>query len=218
MANKKNSTQRYLDIAEIREDTIVMKDSSLSMIIMCSSVNFALKSVDEQDALIYGYMEFLNSLEFPMQIVIQSRKLDIDGYLRQLKEAQKVQTNDLLKMQISGYLDFIKELIEIGEIMTKRFYIIVPYSPFGNKAKGFWSRAKELFSPGQLISVKKEKFLKYRQELTLRIENIQTRLKSLGLDTAILDTQGLIELLYNTYNPKTSENQKLRDISQLNVS
>ena len=217
MAISKVSTQKYLDVAEIKEDTVILRDGTLRSVILSSSVNFALKSEDEQNALIAGYMEFLNSLDHPLQIVIQSRKLDIEGYIRRLREAYKKQTNELLKVQINGYIDYINELIEIGEIMTKKFFIIVPFNPLGAKGRSFWKRFKSTLKPSQLIKLKKEKFLEYKEELNLRIANVQSSLKGMGLDTAVLDTQGLIELYYNVYNPKTSLNQKMRDITQLEI-
>ena len=105
MATTKASTQKYLDIAEIKEDVVVLKDGTLRAVILCSSINFALKSEDVQNALITGYMEFLNSLDAPLQIVIQSRKLDIEDYIKRLNESYRKQTNELLKMQILVYLD-----------------------------------------------------------------------------------------------------------------
>ncbi|HDQ22491.1 MAG TPA: hypothetical protein ENN28_00775 [Candidatus Uhrbacteria bacterium] len=217
MAISKQSTQKYLDIAEIRENTVILKDGTLRAVIMCSSVNFALKSEDEQKALISGYMEFINALEHPLQIVIQSRRLDIENYIRRLREAQKKQTNELLKMQIIGYMDYINELIEMGEIMTKRFFIVVPFNPLGAKGKNFWNRLKETFTAGKAIKMKREKFLDYKKDLDLLVSNIESNLGGMGLEAVVLDTQGLIELFYNTYNPKTSENQKLKDISQLGI-
>lgn len=217
MALKAAPTKKYLDISEIREDVVILRDGTLRSVILCASVNFALKSPEEQNALIYGYIEFLNSLDHPMQIVVQSRKLDIEGYLRRLHEAERTQTNDLLKIQISSYIDYINELIEIGEIMTKRFFIIIPYNPLGDKNKNFWIRLTEVFKTGRIIKFKKEKFLKYKEALNLRLMNVQTNLKSMGLDSVILDTQGLIELFYNVYNPKTSQNQRLRDVSELGI-
>nr|MBD3359313.1 hypothetical protein [Candidatus Buchananbacteria bacterium] len=213
----KNTTQKHLDIAEIREGVVILKDGTLRSVILCSSINFALKSEDEQKALISGYMQFLNSLDHPMQIVIQSRQLDIEGYLRRLNEARKKQTNDLLKVQINSYIEYIQELIEIGEIMTKSFFIVIPYDPLGDKSKSFWTRLKELFTPGKLIKIKREKFLEYKEDLRLRINNIQSNLRGMGLETAVLDTQSLIELYYNVYNPRTSQNQKLRDINKLRI-
>lgn len=214
---KKQSTQQYLDIAEIKEDVVVLKDGTMRVVLMCSSINFALKSEEEQNALIAGYMEFLNSLDSFIQVVIQSRKLDIDGYIRRLKEAQKKQTNELLKVQIYGYIDYINELVQIGEIMTKKFFIVIPFNPAGQKKKNFFARLKEAFSPGSVIKIRKDKFTKYKEELFLTVSNIQGSLKSIGLDTVLLDTQGLIELYYNSYNPKTSQNQRLGDITQLSL-
>ena len=213
----KSPTQKYLDFQEIREDVVILKDSSLRAVIMCSSINFALKSEEEQNALIYGYMEFLNSLDHSLQIVIQSRKLDVEDYLRRLREAQKKQTNELLKIQIGSYLDYIRELIEIGEIMTKKFFLIVPYNPLGDKTKNFWTRLSETFRRAQSISINKDRLQKYKTELGLRVDNIQGRLKSLGLESVQLDTQGLIELYYNSYNPITSQSQRLKDVSLLNI-
>jgi hypothetical protein len=107
--------------------------------------------------------------------------------------------------------------VQIGEIMSKKFFIIVPYNPLGDKSKNFWTRLNETFRPGSIIKIKRDKFLEYKEQLYLRLANIQSNLKSMGLDSAILDTQGLIELYFNVYNPKTSENQKLKDITQLNL-
>ncbi|OGY41782.1 MAG: hypothetical protein A2Y82_02835, partial [Candidatus Buchananbacteria bacterium RBG_13_36_9] len=204
----KPSTRKYLSISEIRDNTVILKDGTLRAVVLCSSLNFALKSEEEQNALIYGYIEFLNSMDHPLQIIVQSRKLDIEGYIRRLQEAQRTQTNELLKIQIISYIDYINELIEIGEIMTKRFFIVIPYNPMGDKSKSFWQRFKELFVSGQFIKMKKEKFLEYQEALNLRISNILSGLKGMGLEAVLLDTQSLIELYYNTYNPQTSQNQK----------
>lgn len=213
----KSSTQKYLDIEAIRESVVIMKDGTIRAVLMVSSINFALKSEDEQNALISGYMEFINSIDHTMQIVIQSRKLDIEGYIRRLVEARKKLTNDLLKMQISNYIDYINELIEIGEIMTKRFFVVVPYNPLGAKAKSFWSRLKSAFKPGHIIKLQRKKFLEYKEQLGLRVSNIEGGLSSLGLDVVILDTPGLIELYYNVYNPKTSQSQPLKEVDQFDL-
>jgi hypothetical protein len=119
-------TQRYLDIAEIREDTVVMKDGTLRAVIMVSSINFALKSEDEQQAIIQGYMQFLNGLEHPLQVVVQSRKMNADGYLATLRQQEETIHNELLKTQIRDYTSFIKELVDLGQIMQKRFFVVMP--------------------------------------------------------------------------------------------
>ena len=120
------SVQKYLDIAEIKEDCVVLKNGSMRAVILVSSLNFALKSEEEQEAIIYAYRNFLNTLEkWPIQIVVQSRKLNIDGYINDLKKKEKEQTNELLRMQIAEYIQYIQELIEMGEIMTKKFFIVM---------------------------------------------------------------------------------------------
>ncbi len=211
------STQKYLHISEFRNDMVILKDGTLRMVIMCSSVNFALKGEDEQSALIAGYMEFLNSMDYPIQIVIQSRKLDIEGYMRRLQEAQKAQTNELLKTQIDGYRGYINQLIEMQEIMTKKFFIVIPFNPLGSKNKSFFARLKESLFPVHLIRLRKEKLAEYKDEIMLRADNVMSNLRSMGLEAVVLDTQSLIELYYNVYNPKTSQNERLKDVSQMGL-
>jgi hypothetical protein len=202
--NPHPSTQRFLDIAGIRQDTVIMKDGDLRSVIMVSSINFALKNEDEQNAIISAYVSFLNNISFPLEIVIQSRELNIEGYLSQLKQKEKEQTNELLKIQITEYISYIKELISLSKIMNKRFFVIVPYNPLSDKKKGFISRLTETFSPASLIKMKEDKFMRLRKELGRRVDTVISGLSSIGLNTIELDTQGLIELFYNTYNPVTS--------------
>jgi len=221
MANKRkvnSSTQQYLDIAEIKEDTVLMRDGTLRAVLLVSSINFALKSESEQNAIIAAYVSFLNNIDFPIQIVIQSRELNIDGYLEQLKQQAKEQANELLKMQTNEYIEYVKELVSMARIMNKRFYIVVPYNPVSDKQKNFFSRLFDVFKPASIIKMKEEKFLKRKAELTRRVDNVNSGLASIGLNTAVLDTQGLIELYYNTYNPSTSSNEKLADVNELRVA
>lgn len=207
--------QGFLDIAEIRDDVVLLKDKSMRAVLAISSINFALKGEDEQNALISGYAQFLNSLEHPVQIVIQSRKLNIDDYLSRLKSAEKQQTNDLLRMQITDYVSFVKELVELGEIMSKRFYVVVPYSPISDKRKSFWSRLSDVFTPLKTAKLKAERFAEYKGILVQRASHIQSGLASLGLKTQMLDTQALIELYYRIYNPDLADIQKIQDITKL---
>jgi hypothetical protein len=213
----KTSTQKYLDISEIRENTVVMRDNTIRAVIMVGSVNFALKSEDEQNALISAYVSFLNNIDFPLQIVIQSRELNIDGYINNLKVKEKEQTNELLKIQMAEYTQYIGELVSLGKIMNKRFFIVIPYNPLSDKHKGFFSSFTEAFSPVSMVKMKREDFLRRRRELNRRIEGIMGGLTSMGLTAVELDTQGLIELYYNTYNPTTSANQKLVEVDKLRV-
>ncbi|MFH0779899.1 MAG: hypothetical protein V1928_03525 [Parcubacteria group bacterium] len=216
-ANVSQSTQIFLDIAEIKNDAVIMKDGTLRAVLLVSSVNFALKSDDEQNALVSAYVTFLNYLDFPIQIVIQSRKLNIDNYLKRLESSERELTNELLKRQIVNYKEYIKELVELGDIMTKRFFIAVPYSPFEDKKRGFLSKLSAVFTPAKIIQLKQEKFDKYLYELNQRVEHVNMNISGLGLTVVRLDTQSLIELYYGIYNPKVSESEKLADMEKLNV-
>lgn len=212
-------TQRYLDIAEIREDAVVMKDGTLRAVLMVSSINFALKSEDEQQAIIQGYMQFLNGLEHPLQVVVQSRKMNIDGYLGQLKQQEETIHNELLKTQIRDYISFIKELVELGEIMQKHFFVIVPYDPLeGNETgKSFMTKLSAALSPAKIVKLNDKKFKERRDALVQRASTVAGGLQSMGLKVALLDTQGLIELYYTSYNPDVYDAEKLVDIDKLRV-
>jgi hypothetical protein len=212
------STQQYLDIAEIRENSVIMRDGTLRSIILTSSINFALKSEDEQNAIISAYVSFLNNIEHPLQIVIQSRELDIKNYINSLKQREKEQTNELLKIQTAEYIQYINELISLGKIMNKRFFITVPYDPLSDKHKNFFSGMVELFKPVSSIKMKEEVFLRRRNELTRRVDGIISGLASIGISATELDTQSLIELFYNIYNPVTSDNQNLVNVNELRVT
>lgn len=214
---KMPSTQKFLEISEIKEDTIILKDGTLRAILLVSSINFSLKSEDEQNAIIAAYVNFLNTIDFPLQILIQSRKLDIDGYINRLKGREKAQTNELLKIQTADYIEYIKELVELGNIMTKRFYVVIPYNPVSDKQKNFFRRFLELIRTAQIITLSQKRFQKRKRELAQRVDHVVESLGSIGLKSILLDTQSLIELFYNTYNPDIAQKQKLRDLSQLNI-
>lgn len=212
---KRPSTQAHLPIAEIKDDTVILKDGTLRSVLLTSSVNFALKSEDEQNALISGYVGFLNSIEFPLQIVIQSRKLQIEPYLQKLIDAERSQPNELLRVQIADYRAFMKELVEIGQIMTKKFYVIVPFDPLSNKKKSFWARFQEVLSPAKTIRVKEERFLQRKEGLETRVRSVVSGLQGMGLQVTQLDTQSLIELYYSTYNPQISFQEKMHPLENL---
>lgn len=217
-SNKVNvSTQQFLDIAEIKNDCVILRDGTMRSVLLASSINFALKSEDEQNAVIEAYVRFLNNLSFSLQIVIQSRELNISSYLEYLKKKEKEQTNRLLKSQTGDYIDYIQELTSIGKIMNKRFYVVVPYSPLSDKHKSFFSLLGESLKPATSIKLKEKNFIQYKEMLDRRVESVSGGLEAMGVKTSRLDTQSLIELYYNTYNPETSKNQGLVDINKIRV-
>jgi hypothetical protein len=211
------STTRYLDIAEIRDDVVIMKDGTLRTVLLASSINFALKSEDEQEGVIQAYMQFLNSLEYPLQIVIQSRRMNIEPYLKRLSDQRDSQTNELLRTQILDYVNFITELVSLGDIMSKRFYVVVPYNPMSDKRKGFFEQLQQVLSAASLVKLEEKVFNERKQILQGRLGHIQQGLGAMGIQAVQLDTQGLIELYYTVYNPETSENERMAPLENIQV-
>lgn len=211
------ATSTYLDIAEIRDDMVILKDGTVRAVLLVSSINFALKSEDEQEAIIQSYMGFLNGLEYPIQIVIQSRRMIIDAYLKALREQERKTENDLLRAQIADYRTFVSELVEMGQIMQKRFYLVIQYDPLTNKRKNFWMRLSEAMSPAASAKLNQKQLADRIEQLYRRVEVVQGELNSMGLTSARLDTQSLIELYYNVYNPDIFEEEKLSDFSEFQL-
>ncbi len=211
------STQQYLDIAEIKDDVVIMRDGTLRAVLLASSINFSLKSEDEQNAVINAYVSFINNIDFPLQIVIQSRELNIDNYLEFLKKKEKEQINRLLKIHTAEYINYIKELTSLGTIMNKRFFIVVPYNPMTDKRKGFFSLLLESLKPASALKLKEKTFNRYKEMLNRRLEGVYTGIESMGVDLVRLDTQALIELYYETYNPEIAHNQPLTNLEELRV-
>jgi len=211
---RRPSTQMHLPIAEIKDGVVVLKDGTLRSVLMCSSINFALKSEDEQNSTISSYVGFLNSIDFPIQIAIQSRRLQIKPYLEKLVKLEKGQPNELLRVQIADYRSFIQELVDIGKIMTKRYYVVVSYDPISNKKKSFWTRIKEVVKPALTLRLKEERFEQRKKDLDIRIRHVQGGLSGIGLEVVQLDTQSLIELYYSTYNPDIAFAEELGDIEK----
>lgn len=215
MAKRKHtSTQKYLAIKEIRDGIVALKNGGYRSILMVNAVNFHLKSQDEQDALQDAYQNFLNGLGFPIQIVVQSRLLDLDAYLKELEAASRQQVNNLLKAQTEDYIGFVRELIGVSNIMSKTFYVIIPYEtqPI---AQGFLAR---IFSRGRSTpTTLGRRFEKIKTDLTERISIVSNGLASLGLNNVQLNTQEIVELFYLAYNPDTARRQKLFSVSNVDA-
>ena len=211
------AAQKNLALAEIKNDTVVMKDGTLRAVIMVSSINFALKNEDEQQAIVSSYVSFLNGLDHPLQITIQSRQLNIKPYLEKLSQKEREQPNELLRMQIADYRSFVAELVSLGKIMSKNFYIVVPFDPLSNKKRGFWSRASEVLNPAVTVRLNEERFMKRKYDLDMRVRQIEAGLTSMGLETVRLDTQSLIELFYSTYNPDIALSEPLAPVANFNL-
>lgn len=217
--NTKVSTQMYLKIAEIRDNTVVLKNGGLRAALKVSSLNLNLKSEAEQNAVIYSYQNFLNTLEFPIQILIRSKKLDIDHYIEGLKKKGVGQTNPLLQKQTFEYIEYISRLVEYADIMQKEFYVIIPQDPYRSEKRGFFQSVwenlfKQKDSPTNLKQRHKE-FEELHKQLIQRVNVVSTGLQNCNLKVAELSTQELIELFYESYNPKTSRSQKVQETTPL---
>lgn len=203
------STQERINIARLQDGVIITRDGGLRMVLLVSAINFALKSETEQNALVFQYQNFLNSLTFPIQIVVQSRQLDLSGYLTKLENRLTDETNELLQMQIEEYMEFVKKLITIANIMDKKFFLVIPYDPQSIRQRSFFDK---LFHPQKTApDISGAEFKHYREELLQRANVIMTGLAPLGIRSIPLDTQQLIELFYQTFNPEEGNREKLTD-------
>lgn len=208
-------TQRFIDIAEIREDVVIMKDGTLRAVLLVSSINFALKSQDEQNAIVQAYMGFLNALDFPIQVVIQSRRMNIDTYMDRLRDAERELTNDLLRRQIEDYRSYVQELVDLGNIMQKRFYVVIPFDPATEqKEQNFLTKLGNILTPSVAIRLSETRFMKEKEQLMLRVNQVIGGLQSMSLSAVMLDTQSLIELYYTVYNPELFESQRLESVNK----
>lgn len=199
------AAQQFLKIDTIHDDVVVLKNGGLRVVLMCSSINFALKSSDEQDAIIFQYQNFLNSLDFPVQFVIHSRRLNIAPYLEALRERQKEETNELLKLQIAEYAEFVKTFTESTNIMSKTFYVVVSFTPAIMEKSGMLDGLFSAIGMGNKTTNPKGQFGEYRNQLWQRVETIIAGLHSFGVRAVPLNGEELIELFYGLYNPTEFE-------------
>ena len=198
-----SSTQSFLEIDQIREGLLVLKNQSLRAVMMVSSLNFALKSEEEQSAIISAFQSFLNSLDFSCQIVIQSRKLNITGYLDKIKELEAKQENELLRIQTSEYHDFIQSLVSGGAIMSKDFFVVIPFNIL--EAKVVVSPIKLFKSSTNPSPLTEDEFQRCKSQLWQRMEFVALGLRRCGLQAIPLTTPELIELFWSLHHPKEAE-------------
>jgi hypothetical protein len=199
------SAQEFVDVSEIKDNVVILKNGTLRAVLMVSSINFELKSSQEQEAIVAAYQNFLNSLDFPVQVLISSRRLDIEPYLNLLEEKEKTQENELLRFQIADYRNFIKNLVGASNIMAKTFYIVVPFALTEGQKESFLDKIKVSFNPKQAIIEKKMEFENYKSQLWQRVQHISSSLEGTGIRMVPLETKELIELFYNAYNPTVVE-------------
>lgn len=195
------TTQQFLEFNEIKEGVVILRNGSLRGIFMVSSINFALKSVEEQQSIIYQFQNFLNTLDFSLEIVVQSRKLNISGYLDKLNQMREAEENQLLKVQIKEYGNFIRKIIGGGSIMSKNFYVTVPFN-FAELRRGSTKKKEE---QKNAEAIQGERFQRARSQLIQRMEFASVGLKRCGLQCQALTTEEIIELLWGLYHPEKAE-------------
>ncbi len=216
--NSKMATQRFVPISEIRNDTVILKKGGLRAVLEIEALNFNLKSETEQLGIIAGYESFINTLMFPLQIVMRSTKVNIDPYITQIRQKAVLQENELLREQTESYATFIEKIVEVADIMQKRFLVVVPLDDAEEKKTAlsqFFSWVGIDDSAGKINN--RHKYFNERvNKLKDRINLVESGLRNIGLATKRLTTMELIELYYQIYNPKTSQEQKLP--KELNTS
>lgn len=204
MAPLSKTTQDFVPIQEIRDGIVVLKDGSMRAIVLASSLNFALKSADEQAAIISQFQNFLNSIDFSVQIFIQSKRLDIRPYIALLEERYKEQVTELMKIQTREYIEFIKTFVENSSIMTKSFFIVIPYSPATLTATKN-PISKLMRKEGEEKILANEQFEEYRSQLEQRTGVVEQGLVRCGIRVAELGTEEVVKLYYKIFNPGETE-------------
>jgi type IV secretory pathway VirB4 component len=198
------ATQQFVPVKEIKNGTIVLKDGSYRGILICSAINFGLKSADEQHAIILGFQNFLNTLDFSIQIVVNSRKMDLRPYLTLLEGKAPEQKTELLRIQLREYIEFIKSFTEQANIMTKSFYIVVPYSAHASTASAMSFLKRGNASAKNAAA--ETSFEESRVQLGQRLSLVIGGLAGTGVRAVPLDTEEVVELLYRSFNPGELEN------------
>jgi type IV secretory pathway VirB4 component len=204
------STQDFLQFDYIRDDVIVLKSGDVRAILSVPSINFGLKSQEEQDALVYAFQNFLNSLDFDLQIVIHSQRININPYLEDLAERAQTQENELLRSQTLEYIEFIRSFVSETNVMTKSFYVVVPFSLVKAKQKtsGIFSATATLLGQrGAAVSARLSdaEFNTIRTQLLQRVEFVIENLAQLNLSARMLKTAEIVEFLWRLYNPEQRE-------------
>lgn len=206
-----SATQQFVPVEEIRNGVIVLKDGSYRGVLICSSINFGLKSADEQHAITLGFQNFLNTLDFSIQIVVNSRRMDLRPYLALLEEKTPEQKTELMRIQLHEYIEFVRSFTDQANIMTKSFYVVVPYAPHTTPAEAIsflrhlpGGRAGENASAKSAAAL--TSFEEDRAQLEQRLTLVASSLAGTGVRAVPLGTEEVIELLYRSFNPGELEN------------
>ncbi len=206
-----SNTQKYIPISEIRNDTVLLKNGGLRAVLEIEPINFNLKSEEEQQGIIVNYQNFLNTLSFPIQIVVTSTRVNIDPYIEKVRQQAKAQENKLLKNQSLEYAAFVQKLVDVADIMQKKFYIVVPQDDQQPKKNSFTSFSRWMKTDDSSAKISGRNQLFHQRNILLRdrVNLVQSSLHHVGINSKRLATRELIELYYQLYNPTSSQEQKL---------
>lgn len=193
------ATQEFIPLKEIRDGVVVLKNGQMNAVLLASSINFALKSTDEQEAILQQYQGLLNTLDFSIQIYVQSRKIDIRPYLEQLHSREADQYNDLMRVQLREYIEFIRTFTSEVDIMAKNFFVIIPYTPVQMDVR---ANIKSIVSKRASSTIDPLRFDEYRSQLEQRVSVVEQGLNRIGVKTIPLGTEELTELYYHIFNPQ----------------
>ena len=199
MATKEQgATQDFVPIKDIRDNVVILKNGQMCIILLASSINFALKSSDEQQAILQQFQSFLNTIDFSLQFYIQSRRLNIEPYLAQLQEREPAQDNDLMRIQLREYMEFIRTFTREVDVMSKNFFIVIPYSPV---QLDFSSNIGAMFGKKKDSNEEETKFEEHRLQIEQRASLVEQGLTRIGVRTIALQNEELVELYYHIFNP-----------------
>ena len=204
-------TQQFVQIKDVKDGVVVLKNGALRRVILVDGLNFDLKSEEEQNVITYAYQNFLNSLDFSIQLVIHSRKLNVEDYIKKLEEREEREDSEMLKTQISEYREFVRAFVEANAVMTKSFFVVVPYDPITIASPSGISAIPKLFGGKKEAPLAHEATIlpAHREQLHQRVEQVITGLRQVGLRAISLEDPELLELFYNFYNPTTIEKREV---------
>lgn len=210
----KATTQEHLDFEDIKDNFVILKNGNVVAVISTTAVNFGLLSEIEQDALIAAFSMLLNSISYPIQIVIRSKRVDITKYLDKIVQTEAMLTDPLLKKQAQSYRKFIQEIIKVNNVLDKKFYVVVPSGGMAFKEMGSspFDWAKRLFGiHAKRVKVNIDKAIeRAKPDLLPKIEHLIGEFSRLGIKASQLTTQELVELYFEIYNPSTAQVQRVR--------
>lgn len=201
MPAQKNTTQTFVPLRDIKDNVVILKNGQMNMVMLASSINFALKSLDEQEAILRQFQSFLNTIDFSIQFYVQSRRLNIKPYLELLTAREEKQDNDLMKIQLREYIQFIKTFVSEVDVMSKSFFIVIPYTPTSANIQNSFGGLKEVLGGKKNVYFDDKNFMEHKLQLEQRVALVEQGLSSIGVRTILLQNEELVELYYHIFNP-----------------